>query len=221
MNELVRFFEGLFTEGAVRLRGRPDLAPADRPAFERLLRDAYAEHALSVAWAPGCASPGSRPPFDADAAVRAALLLADACWFLFSHEEPPEEVERRLTWEPDSLNPGRLLSADLSLRYLPEIYRRARGRDAGDPLVRSLAGLLRRWPLAGVLAGLSDGPLAPLDFAGHGGLQLLYAERLALVPGPAWVPADGPTRQWVDLVFHRQGRPVPRPVTTSRQEEPA
>ncbi len=213
MNELLRFFEGLFTEGTVRLRSRPELAPADRPTLERLLQDAYAEHALSVA--------GPTPPFDAEAAVRAALLIADACWFLLSRDDPPEEVQRRLTWQPDNPTAGRLLSADLCLRYLPEIYRRARGQDAGDVLPLALAELLRRWPLAGVLAGLSDGPLAPLDFAGHAGLQLHYAERLAIVPDPAWVPVEGPTRQWIDLVFHRQGRPVPRSATISREKEPA
>jgi hypothetical protein len=202
MNELLRFLERLFTEGTVRVRQRPELVPADRPRVERILRDAYAEYILTVA--------GAAPPFDAALAVRAAEVLADACWFLLSRAEPPDEVTQRLTLEPTQPTAGQLLSADLCLHYLPEVYRRARGIDAGDTLTLALAQLLRRWPLAGVLAGLTAGPLGDLQFADHAGLQLLYAERLSLAPDPAWLPPEGPARQWVELVFDRKGLPMPK-----------
>lgn len=211
MNELLRFLEFLFTEGTVRLRTRPVLTPAARPQLERLLRDAYTEHALSVA--------GPEPTFDFDTAERAALLLADACWFLLSHDEPPEEVERRLTWEPETLTPGQLLSADLCLHYLPEVHRRARSLDAADTLTGAVTRLLRIWPLCGVLANLNEPPLRDLHFAGSSGLQLLYAERLSPAPDLAWIPREGPTREWIELVFHRKGQTLQRPLALSSADK--
>src|SRR6516162_3438499 len=101
MNELLRFLERLFTEGTVRLRERPVLVPADRDRIESTLRDAYDEYTLTVA--------GDEPPFDPTTALRAAILLADACWYLLSRTEPREEVVQRLTWEPSGLTAGQLL----------------------------------------------------------------------------------------------------------------
>jgi hypothetical protein len=77
-------------------------------------------------------------------------------------------------------------------------------------LTRCLAELLRRWPLTGVLADLEDGPLAPVELGGHPGLLLLYAERLAESPRPAWVPR-GPALPFVEMVFAERGLRVPAP----------
>jgi len=213
MDELVAFLERLFTDGVARVRQRLAVTDINRPQIDRLLRDAHAEHALSVA--------GPTLGYDAEFALRAAQILADACWFLFGHDEPGDEVERALLWQPESPAADRLLSADLCLRYLPEIYRRSRATDAGDVLTRSLAQLLRRWPLVGVLAGLLDGPTGDLTFAGHPGLQMLYAERLTREPQPTWVPAQqgatGSARERVELVFARLGLTVPLPLQIDKE----
>ncbi len=52
--------------------------------------------------------------------------------------------------------------ADLMLRYLPQILRRARGLDPSDPLVELLANILRRWPLSGVLSDVDEGSAGSL-----------------------------------------------------------
>ena len=86
--------------------------------------------------------------------------------------------------------PAHHLSADLTLRYLPQVLNRARGLDPTDPLIGLLEDVLRRWPLSGVLSDVAEAPLGSLEFGGHPGLLLLYAERLAANDRPAWRPAQ-------------------------------
>jgi hypothetical protein len=70
-----------------------------------------------------------------------------------------------------------------------------------------------------VLADLREPPTADPDFGGHPGLQLLYAERLAAREKASWLPKSGPARERVELVYHRLGRPAPRPVTVESPDE--
>jgi hypothetical protein len=73
-----------------------------------------------------------------------------------------------------------------------------------DVLTTRLGELLRSWPLSGVLASIDDPPLTPIDFGGHHGLSLLYAERLAANPRPTWV-VDGLVGEFIELVAHEHG----------------
>ena len=120
----------------------PDLA-ADRAAVLALLRRAFDRHALDVA--------GPPPEFDADAALAGAQLLAVACWRQAGGDTAPPLPAR----EPDS--PAAHLSLDVCARLLPDVYRRALA--SGAPLAAELEAVLRRWPLAGVLADLDGAPI--------------------------------------------------------------
>jgi hypothetical protein len=64
--------------------------------------------------------------------------------------------------------------------------------------------VLRRWPLSGVLADIEQGPLTALDFSGHAGLLLLYAERLARHERPTWFPT-GAAKEYLELVWTELG----------------
>jgi len=143
--------------------------------------------------------------FDAEIAFQAAATLAEACWRLVTPESDAPMPRDRLTI-PQS--PSAHLSADMTLRFLPAVYRRSKPRGDDDPLAKWTADVLRRWPLSGVLAQLPVGP-ASLDFGVHTGLALLYAERLVENPMAAWVPSDGVNREQVERVFHQRGKPVP------------
>ena len=175
----------------------PALPAPDWPAAESLLRAAFDVHALDVA--------GPPLPFDPGTAIEAALVLARACWSLVGAEEGPPAT---LTLDVVAA-PAAQLSADVTLRFFPAVYRRARLREPDGPLVRQIHQLLRLWPLSGVLADLDGVPLTPPEFGGHPGLQLLYAERLALTNRPGWVPTDGPARAWVERVYLGLGKPLP------------
>ena len=181
----------VLARGESVLAGPPTLD--DRPRVAATLRDAYAVHALDVA--------GPPLAFDERAAVWAADVLAAACWAVASGEDV------RLP-DREPATPAEHLSADLLLRFLPGVATRAKARGLSR-LGDRLADLFRRWPLSGVLAGLADGPVGPVEFGGHPGLQLLYAERQVEAGQPAWVPSEGMALQRLEQVYRERGRPLP------------
>jgi hypothetical protein len=210
MPPLADFVQQLLTHGAVVFQQRPTPAEPD-PAVGELLARAFAEERLEVAGPPLSFRPA--------AALAAAVLMRDACWFLVCHDEPPEEVTRRLTLAPPQTAADHL-SADLTLRYLPQVARRARLLNPADALSGLLATVLRHWPLSGVLADaadVGDGPLTPPGFDGHPGLLLLYAERLAAHEKPTWRP-EGVGADFCDLVNRRPGRRVQPAATGGRRD---
>jgi hypothetical protein len=194
------FLVRLLNEGSARLAAPPVLADRERAAVTTVLADAFAAHALDVA--------GSPVAFDAAAALAAAETVATACWFLVCRDEGRDRVEKSLSLAPAADRAAIHLSADLTLRFLPAVHRRARALAVDDSLTLALGQLLRRWPLSGVLADVVEAPLTPPSLGGHPGLQLLYAERLAGNVRGNWVPGE-PGRQYVELVFAERGIPLP------------
>lgn len=186
-----------------------------RPAFEsrvppegvELLRAAFRTRALEIA--------GPSIEFHPETAARAARTVAAACWRVVSGEAEPEFDP---TGEPHSA--AEQLSADVTLRFLPPVYRRARAQDPAGPLTQALESILRAWPLTGVLADLDGEPKHPPDGGGHPGLQLLYAERYAATRRPGWLPPAGPSREWVERVFAERGLSIPAPPTEPHRDEP-
>jgi MoxR-vWA-beta-propeller ternary system domain bpX4 len=205
MAGFAEFLKRLLTEGAAVLRDRPSFDAQERSQATAVLERAYANARLHVA--------GPLLDFDAPTALAAAEVVWLAGWFLLVRNEESDEVEKGLRLPEPTRHPGRHLSADLTLRYLPQIYQRARSIAADDVLTHGLARILQQWPLSGVLAALDDGPTTPLDALNHPGLFLLYAERLAEHASPAalarcgsdWTPRQGLAREWVERVFAERG----------------
>ncbi len=190
---LTTFLRGVVDAGRLVLR-EPLPAQAD-PGAAPLLREAFERVALTVA--------GPPIAFDAAVALAAARVLYHAAWCFLVPNDAVDSAALTMTGDP--ARPSHHLSADVALRYLPALYRRTRALRPGDELIGHLAELLRRWPLSGVLGDVAGPPLAPLDFGGHRGLQLLYAERLARHEKAAWFPR-GPTRETIELVWQDLGR---------------
>ena len=64
-----------------------------------------------------------------------------------------------------------------------------------------MADVLRRWPLSGVLSDVVEAPIGPLEFGGHPGLMLLYAERLGDNDRPALATErSSPAWEYYELV---------------------
>jgi hypothetical protein len=207
MAPLAEFLDRLLTDGSAVVRDRPaPVQPPDQRAAAERLAAAYADFRLDVA--------GPSLPFDAPAALAAAEALWRACWFLLQRGEPPAEVEEALALPEPPVTAAQHLSSDLVLRFLPLVHRRARAIDADDVLSTWLTRLLRQAPLSGVLSDVEEGPAAPVELGGHAGLLLLYAERLADNPRPAWVPEGGPARAHVELIFAERGLPLPVSLST-------
>ena len=194
------FVTRLLDEGKVVFRSAQ--TPQDRPTERDVatLADAFGTYSLSVA--------GPPIAFDARTACEAAEVVRQASWALVNREERVADLKRRLRMSAAPTTPAQHLSADLLLRYLPQLLKRARGLDPTDPLIAILGDLLRRWPLSGVLSDVEEGPLVAIDFGGHPGLLLLYAERLAAHDRPAWRPLrSSPAYDYYELVLGE--RPPP------------
>jgi hypothetical protein len=191
-----------------RIAFRSAQAPHDRPTERDIavLAEAFETLALSVA--------GPRIEFDPRVACAAAELVRQSSWALINHGDRLADLKRRLGMPGSPVTPSHHLSADLMLRYVPQILKRARGLDAFDPLVGLLARVLRRWPLSGASSDVEDGPLAPLDFGDHPGLLLLYAERLMAHDRPSWRPdRSSPAWEYYELVLQERSAPTPAPGT--------
>jgi hypothetical protein len=201
MSSLAAFLRNLLTEGEAVLRERPVAKTAEDSAAHAVLAGAYQTYLLEIA--------GPPIPFDGETAICAAECVRQACWFLVRHEEPEEELTRRVAMPGHPNSASKHLSADIVLRFLPQVYQRARALAADDPLPALLSDILRRWPLSGVLCDLPEGPACSIDFHGHRGLMLLYAERLVDHAKAGWLP-EGEALQYVELVFHQQGKTLPR-----------
>jgi MoxR-vWA-beta-propeller ternary system domain bpX4 len=189
MSPLAEFLDLLLYQGRVVLRARPELSARDASAVS-VLRRGFADYGLELA--------GPPIALDAETALAAARFIQNACWLLLNRSEPDSGLERYLVLPGQPRGPDQHASADLLLRYLPQVYQRAQRQDPGDWLSVVLAETLRRWPLSGVLAYLDEPPIGPLDF-GHPGLYLLYAERWVQHARPAWAPS-GLGQEYVELV---------------------
>jgi hypothetical protein len=200
MTAFAEFLQGLLREGRAVLREPPETSCRRDTQAAGVLREAFAAYRLGMA--------GPAIDFDEKAALAAGELVRQACWALVSRGQTEAEIKRRLEMPGGPRSPAQHLSADLVLRYLPQVHRRARALDPGDVLPGLLANVLRRWPLSGVLSDVDEGPLTALDFGGHMGLRLFYAERLALKERPAWIPV-GPEAEAAELVWMQLGKKLP------------
>ena len=118
------------------------------------------------------------PQLNPMVAAWALGLIYRACQALVFREIEATSVEGTLTAPcPRPPSPSVCYSADLSLRYLPDLLSLARGIAPSDPLVAGLTALSRAWPLSSVgTAGMEDVDVAA--FVDHPSLRQLYVDRI-------------------------------------------
>lgn len=169
---LTPFLHDLQTTGAVTLAARPEpFAEADERAAEALLRDWHAADARE--W------PGTAPDFDSAAAGWAARYLYHTVQLALVRELDETVVAEYL---PDFAGPATaeaIHSADLSLRYLPDLLRLAKGLAPGDALVARLLATGAQWPLSFVgRAAPAPEPEAEAAVLAHPALRQAYIDRV-------------------------------------------
>ena len=134
MTPFHEFLTQLFDQGKIVFRDAPRaIGPRRRPS--RSWPAAFETYSLAVA--------GPRIAFDPEIACAAAEFLRQASWALVNRDERMTDLEKRLKMPGSPLTPSQHLSADLTMRYLPQVLRRARGLDPSDPLVARIANVLR------------------------------------------------------------------------------
>jgi hypothetical protein len=121
---------------------------------------------------------GEAPELDLSVARWAAQLLAESARLTVARDLGPQHVARifaRGCSEPRSAEVD--YSADLFLRYLPDLIRLVERLAAEDPLATRLRKLAEEWPLSSVgVAGLSVAAIEP--FIEQPGLRQLYVDRI-------------------------------------------
>jgi MoxR-vWA-beta-propeller ternary system domain bpX4 len=178
----------------------------DGPPEEGWFTDRDAATVLALFWQEHLSAIGGPPlRFVENIGTKAARLVVMSAWYLVSRAGTPEDLARDLAFPEEPGTPDEHLSADLTLQFLPSIHQRASVLFPADRLPVLLVEILRRWPLSGVLADLMDAPIGSLDFRGHPGILLLYAERLAENFKPTWAPR-GLGAPYLELVWAELGK---------------
>ena len=95
--------------------------------------------------------PAGQPDFSEQIGLWSAKLLYHACHFVVERDAKPESLERALTIQPpEPPSASAHYSADLTLRFLPDVTKLAQTAAEDDPLGEMLLNLARQWPLASV-----------------------------------------------------------------------
>jgi hypothetical protein len=193
---MVSFLQDLFECGTIHFRHAPEALEKTRQ-LEQLISRYFEADILELA--------GPELRLNITAALSAAEYLQRAAWFVVSRQDRAEVVSQCLCDPVPPKSAEDVASVDLFFRYLPSLYQRAVASSPDDILTESLKRQLLSWPLAGASADLSDPPSGRLDFFGHRGLQLRYAERLARRPRQGWKPTDPASLDVLTAVFLQQG----------------
>lgn len=187
-----QLLQELFNHGRIRFENRPT-SWEDSPTVRSQIRQAFETDLLSLA------SPAVSLNYPL--ALSTARYVLQSAWLVVNRDEDAVIVLQKMPTITPAQSADDLMSADLFLRYLPFLYQRAWAISQDDLFTIHLRQTLRDWPLSGVLANIPEPPLSSLDFFGHRGLQLRYAERLVNHPRPGWCPTDSASLDVVSLVF--------------------
>jgi hypothetical protein len=162
------FLDQLFTTGQVTVP--PAGVSFDDDEIELEIRQFDRSARLSLS--------GEAPELDIESAVWAAGMLAEAARLAIARELSPAEIGQIITRGcPKPRSPEVDYSADLFLRYLPELLAWVQRLAGDDPLLEHLRRLGAEWPLSSVgIKGLAVGSIEP--FVGHASLRRLYVDRI-------------------------------------------
>ncbi|MES2466998.1 MAG: hypothetical protein V4675_06830 [Verrucomicrobiota bacterium] len=132
--------------------------------------------------------------FDEAAARHGAILLFRSAWSYLHRDSQPSEVNQilcaPLPWEPTA---AAQFSADLTLQYLPALFRMAQALAPGDPLLPALRHLSAVLPLGSIGFPLQDEvpagaePGAWQALRAHPGLWQLFLDRAVRRQDRAWL----------------------------------
>jgi hypothetical protein len=90
------------------------------------------------------------PDFDKNAALWAAKITYTACQILLYRLHREEELPNLLHTFSGEITVSTMLSADLCLRFLPQILQEAKAIDSQDALIPILEEILNLWHFSGI-----------------------------------------------------------------------
>jgi hypothetical protein len=165
-----RFLTNLLDNGTVQVSKAQEIPTSEKEESQRLLTEFERVCRLSLA--------GEPPPLDVEIAGAAAQTLYRLCQCLVHREFMPQETLAQGDRLPDAPRTAAdHYSADLTFRFLPDVWRLAKEAAEGDPLVTTIRQLAARWPLSSVgIPGLAAPAIDGI--AEHPSLRTLYVDRI-------------------------------------------
>jgi len=168
--KLSLFLLDLLQDGNVTLaREMRDFEPNDAQDALVLLREFYDRDVMDM--------PGTAPAFNEGAALWAARYLYHVCQLILLRDLGEDILQEYLKGFEGARTAEASYSADMVLRYLPDLFRLASGLSPNDPLVIHLQDTARQWPFSSVgINGLATIPDASI--LTHQSLRLAYIDRI-------------------------------------------
>jgi uncharacterized protein YqgQ len=122
--------------------------------------------------------PSGAPLFNANAAVWAAKVIYTACQLILYRENKEEELANLFPSYTREINATAIFSADLCLRFLPQIITETKHVDPDDKLIHILETFLVQWHFSGIGYDLKTTALNFETIFANECLQKLYVDRV-------------------------------------------
>ncbi|WP_316793772.1 hypothetical protein [Pedobacter frigoris] len=119
-----------------------DISDADERQARQFLGSEYKDESQSY--------PYDIPDFDSDAALWGARVVYVAAQLLLFRQHKSENLKDLISDFSQAPTPAMMLSADLCMRFLPDILHQLKYIDPEDVLIDLLEGILRKWHYSAV-----------------------------------------------------------------------
>ena len=170
MMDLSNFISTLLSDGKVSVKGQLTLLEAqDINEAGKILYTYYQDDVLEM--------PHSAPGFSEEAATWGAEYLYKAVQLIVLRDVEEEMINNDLKPYTGQLTPAVIYSADLMLRYLPQLFELAKGLAPGDLLVQVLKKAARQWPYSSAGIELSE-TVDDKMILEHPSLRYKYIDRI-------------------------------------------
>lgn len=164
------FVQTLLTDGKITVDGALSAFEEDDLSDSaKLLSRFYEEDIVHM--------PLTAPAFEAGPAVWAAKHLYLSLQLIVLRELPPQTIEESLEPFNGEISPSSIYSADLVLRYLPDIFNLARGLAPADIMVTKMAESAAYWPFSSVGIPLQQ-EIDDSIILNHPSLKTAYIDRI-------------------------------------------
>ena len=147
-----------------------EYVPEDEALVREFLQIEYDTESLNY--------PFTTPPFNASAALWAAKITYTACQLILFRENKEDELPQLLPAYDRVIDAGAILSADLCLRFLPQVVLQTRRIDPDDSLIGVVERHLQQWHYSSIGYSKDIVITADDEIFKNDCLQQLYADRV-------------------------------------------
>jgi MoxR-vWA-beta-propeller ternary system domain bpX4 len=145
------------------------IAGDDLDASLVLLQELYDQDVLNMPFGP--------PAFDSNTAVWAAEYIFYVCQLILLRDVDELQLQNYLKAFEGEQSATAIYSADLLLRFLPDLFRLSSGLSPEDPLVANLKQTAITWPYSSI--GLKEVAVEiPIEILNNECLRLSYIDRI-------------------------------------------